>query len=138
MDAGAEPAAGGAEELVRRAYGAYARGDLEGMLELVDPDLEWTFLDPAFVDPEPRVCHGRHELEHALRRQAALGLRSEVEEVVAEGDRAMVSIMTPGVDAYRADHRAGPSYDVVSVAGGRIVALRACRDREEALAALRG
>jgi ketosteroid isomerase-like protein len=28
--------------LIRRAYQAYANGDLEAMLELVDPDLEWT------------------------------------------------------------------------------------------------
>ena len=45
----------GAETVVRRAYEAYVGGDLDGMLELVDPDLEWTFLDPAFIDPEPRV-----------------------------------------------------------------------------------
>ena len=29
-------------ELIRRAYEASANGDLAAMLELVDPDLEWT------------------------------------------------------------------------------------------------
>ena len=28
--------------LIRRAYQAYPTGDLEAMLEPVDPDLEWT------------------------------------------------------------------------------------------------
>ena len=34
-------------ELIRGAYQAYASGDLAAMLELVDPELEWTYLDPA-------------------------------------------------------------------------------------------
>jgi hypothetical protein len=46
-------------ELIRRAYEAYANGDLAAMLELVDPDLEWTYLDPALEQPTPQVCHGR-------------------------------------------------------------------------------
>jgi ketosteroid isomerase-like protein len=48
-------------DLIRWAYEAYARGDITTMLEAVDPDLEWTFLDPSIEEPEPRVCHGRHE-----------------------------------------------------------------------------
>jgi len=68
-------------DLIRRAYQAYAGGDLAAMLELVDPDLEWTYLDPAH--------HGRRR-----------------------NDRA---------------------YSVFTVRGGRIVALRDCRDRQEAL-----
>jgi len=125
-------------EVVRRAYEAYARGDTDAMLEAVDPDLEWTFLDPAFADPEPRVCHGRHELEYALRRQAAAGLRSELVEVVGDGDRVLVVIRTPGIGAARAYSQSDLSYDVVTVRDDRVVAMRACRDRDEALAFLRG
>jgi len=33
-------------ELIRTAYEAYARGDVVTMLGFVDPDLEWTYLDP--------------------------------------------------------------------------------------------
>ena len=131
-----DPSSSDSVELVRRAYLAYADGDLAAMLELVDPDLEWTFLDPAFVDPEPRVCHGRHELEHALRRQAGLGLRSELEEVVAEGDRVLVVLRTSGVEAVRADRR-NRTIDVVTVRDDRVIAIRACRNRDEALALLR-
>jgi ketosteroid isomerase-like protein len=53
-------------ELIRRAYQAYASGDLAAMLELVDPELEWTYLDPALEHPTPQVCHGRQELEQVL------------------------------------------------------------------------
>jgi ketosteroid isomerase-like protein len=120
-------------ELVRHAYQAYADGDLAAMLELVDPDLEWTYLDPNLEQPTPQVCHGREELEQVLRGWAEHGLRAELEEVAGSGELVMVGVRTPGVDAHygrRGDDRA---YSVVTVRGGRIVALRDCRDRQEAL-----
>jgi len=120
-------------ELIRRAYDAYARGDLTTMLEVVDPDLEWTYLDPGLEDPQPEVCHGRHELQSALQRQAERGLRAQLEEVVGRGDRVMVVVRTPGVDAYRVRQADDRNYDVFTLREGRIVALRACHDRQEAL-----
>jgi hypothetical protein len=53
------------------------------MLDFVDPDLEWAYLNPAFEDPEPETCHGREQLRWALERQAERRLASQVEEVVA-------------------------------------------------------
>ncbi|TMK37722.1 MAG: hypothetical protein E6G58_01065 [Actinobacteria bacterium] len=47
---------------VRTAYEAYARGDLSTLLGFIDPEFEWTYLDPSFEDPEPHVCHGRQEI----------------------------------------------------------------------------
>ena len=120
-------------ELVRHAYQAYADGDLAAMLELVDPDLEWTYLDPTLEQPTPQVCHGREELEQVLRGWAEHGLRAELEEVAGSGELVMVGVRTPGVNAHygrRGDDRA---YSVVTVRRGRIVALRDCRDRQEAL-----
>jgi ketosteroid isomerase-like protein len=120
-------------ELIRRAYQAYANGDLPAMLELVDPDLEWTYLDPALEHPTPQVCHGRHELEQVLRGRAEHGLRAELDEVTSSAELVMVGVRTPGVDAHygrRGDDRA---YSVVTVRDGRIVALRDCCDRQEAL-----
>jgi len=119
--------------LIRHAYQAYANGDLATMLELVDPDLEWTYLDPTLERPTPQVCHGRHELENVLRGWAQHGLRAELDEVVANGDLVMVGVRTPGIDAHygrRGDDRA---YSLLTVRGGRIVALRDCCDRQEAL-----
>jgi ketosteroid isomerase-like protein len=120
-------------DLIRRAYEAYANGDLAAMLELVDPDLEWTYLDPALEQPTPQVCHGRHELEQVLRHWAEHGLRAELDEVACSDELVMVGVRTPGVDAHygrRGDDRA---YSVVTVRDGRIVALRDCCDRQEAL-----
>ena len=74
-------------DLIRTAYEAYARGDVQSLLELVDPELEWTYLDPSLEDPDPEVCHGRHELRAGLDRQAQRGLKAELEEVVGNADR---------------------------------------------------
>jgi ketosteroid isomerase-like protein len=119
--------------LIRTAYAAYARGDVGSLLELVDPDLEWTYLDPSFEDPDPEVCHGRDELQAALERQAQRGLTAELEEVLGGADRVMVVVRIPGIDTYRARRANDRNYAVLTVRGGSIVALRDCRDRDEAL-----
>jgi ketosteroid isomerase-like protein len=120
------------EWIVREAFLAYDRGDVARMMELVDPDLDWTYLDPGMEDPQPRTCRGRGELEKALRRQADLGLRAQVEEVVAAGDRVILVMRTPGMDEHRTWRAGERTYDVVTVRDGLIVGLHACRDRNEA------
>jgi ketosteroid isomerase-like protein len=120
-------------DVIRHAYQAYANGDLAAMLEFVDPDLEWTYLDPTLEQPTPQVCHGRHELEQALRGWAEHGVRAELEEVTSSGELVIVGVRTLGVDAHlgrRGDDRA---YSVFTVRDGRIVALGDCRDRQQAL-----
>jgi ketosteroid isomerase-like protein len=126
----------GNENLIRRAYEAYARGDLTAMLAVVDPDLEWTYLDPAFPNPDPHICHGRAQLADGLRRQARRGLKSHVEDVIGNADKVLVTVRTPGADQYKARPTGDLDYDVLTVRDGRVVALRACRDRAQALAVL--
>jgi ketosteroid isomerase-like protein len=46
-------------DLIRRAYQAYANDDLTTMPQVIDPDLEWTYLDPTLEHPTPQVCYGR-------------------------------------------------------------------------------
>jgi ketosteroid isomerase-like protein len=120
-------------DVIRRAYEAYAMGDLAAMLELVDPDLEWIYLDPTLEHPTPQVCHGRHELEQVLRHWAEHGLRAELDEVTGSGELVMVGVRTPGVDAHHGRLGDDRAYSVFTVRDGRIVALRDCRDRQEAL-----
>jgi ketosteroid isomerase-like protein len=120
------------EWIVREAFLAYDRGDVARMMDFVDPDVDWTYLDPGPEGPRSRTCHGRGELEEALRRQADLGLRAELEEVIAAGDRVMLVMRTLGIEDYgyrRADDR---TYDIATVRDGLIIGLHACRDRSEA------
>ena len=119
---------------VREAYDAYTRGDTAALLDLVDADLEWTYLDPATVNPAPQTCHGRGELATALARQGDRGLRMELEEIVGHDDKVLVVVHTPGVDAHRATPADDRNYEVLTLRDGQIVALRACHSRAEAWA----
>jgi hypothetical protein len=57
-----------------------------------------------------------------------------LEEVRGQGDRIMVLVRTPGIDRYRAYNADDRNYNVLTVRDDQIVAIRDCRDREEALA----
>lgn len=120
------------EALVRKAYETYGRGDMAGMLEFVDPELEWTYLNPAFENPEPETCHGRDQLQLALESQAERRLASQIEEIVASGDKVMVVIRTPGIDRVRVRQAEDRNYLVLTLDQERIIRMRACRNRDEA------
>jgi ketosteroid isomerase-like protein len=120
------------EALVREAYEAYGRGDVARMLEFVDPELEWTYLNPAFENPEPQTCHGREQLQWALERQAEQGLASQIEEIVASGDKVLVVIHTEGIDRVRVRQADDRNYLVLTLDQQRIIRMQACRNRVEA------
>ena len=89
---------------------------------------------PGLADPEPQTCHGRDELEAALRGQAERALTSHLQEIrPGANDRIMVVVHTPGADAHRLRAADDRNHDVFTVRDGRITAIRACRDRAEAL-----
>ena len=121
------------EDLVRRAFEALASGDVDRVLELVDPEFEWTFLDSSVEDPEPQVCLGRSELAYWIGRPARPGTPLELEEMRGYGDRVLVVTRAPGLDATRARKTGDRNFHVVTVREGRIAALRACRTRDEAV-----
>lgn len=118
---------------LRQAYEAFLEGDLQPVLDLVAPDVEWTFLDPSLEDPHPHVCHGRDQLEAALRARSASGLRTELEQLHQQGHRILVALHTPGLDSRRARQANDRSFEVLTVHDGRITAIRACHDRREAM-----
>jgi ketosteroid isomerase-like protein len=121
------------EAIIRSAYEGFAEGDLAWMLQFVDPDLEWTYLDPADEDPQPQVCHGRHELATALK---ACSTRTQV---IHRGG-AQSGRPGHGAGAYTRDRQMSGvqgddrNYNVLTVRGDQIVAIRDCRDRAEAIA----
>ncbi|MFY9862801.1 MAG: nuclear transport factor 2 family protein [Trebonia sp.] len=120
------------ESVVRAAYEVYGQGEVNRLLELVHPDLEWTYLDPSMENPQPQTCHGREQLAWALGQQADRGLVSQVEEIASSGDKVMVAVHTAGADQRRAWQAEDRSYLVLTMGRGRIVALRDFRDRDEA------
>lgn len=120
------------EWIVREAFLAFNRGDIARMMDFIDPDLEWTYLDPAGADPRPQVRRGRSELEKAMLKQAERGLQPELEQVLAAGETVMLVMHTPGIDQFRHVQGDDRTYDVLTLRDGLIVAMQACRDRSEA------
>jgi ketosteroid isomerase-like protein len=120
------------ESIVRSAFDAFLRQDVEQLREYVDADLEWTYLDPTSVDPTPETCHGRENLEHASGTWAGLELPTKLEELRANGDKVLVILHAPGLDHLRARNADDRNFHVATVRNGSVVAIRACRDRAEA------
>jgi ketosteroid isomerase-like protein len=94
----------------------------------------WDSGQTSLADPQPEVCHGRGELETALQRQAERELTSQLEEVIANGDRVVVGVRIRGQMPSGCGRPRTVNYDAFTVRHGRVVAIRACRDRHEALA----
>jgi hypothetical protein len=59
--------------------------------------------------------------------------QAELEEVTSASELVMVGVRTPGIDAPFSRSGDDRAYSVFTVREGRIVALRDCRDRPEAL-----
>jgi ketosteroid isomerase-like protein len=122
------------EAAIRAAYDAYIEGDIDALLAVFSPDLQWTYLDPSVEDAVPLVCHGLSDMRRALQRQSSQGLKAKVEEVHVNGDEVVAVIHIPGLDRLRSRKADDRNYDVFTFQDGRIVALRACTDRAEAAA----
>lgn len=121
------------EALVREAVQAFYHGDTGHLLELVHPDLEWTYLNPVDPDPQPQVCHGRDQIAWALDHQTGQGAATQVEQIVSgPGGQVMVVARTPGVDERRAWRNGDRNILVLTVRAGQIVAMRAFRDQDQA------
>ena len=70
-------------------------------------------------------------VRHAYEAYAAGDIAAMMRFV--DGDLVMVSVHTPGLDTLRARQADDRNYDVLTIRDGRIVAMRACKKRSEAL-----
>lgn len=120
------------EWIVREAYRAYTRGDVERMMDFVHPALEWVAPEGGPEQAGARPKRGRAELAEALTRQASSGLRAEVEQVLAAGDKVLLVMRTPGLGQLRGQPGDDRTYDIVTVRDELIIGLEACRDRTTA------
>jgi ketosteroid isomerase-like protein len=104
--------------IVRAAYEAYGRGDLETMLRFVDPDLEWAYLDPSLEAPSPRSV----TVDRTGERARPLGrarVPGRARRDAGEADRVMVCVRTPGIAEQRNREGDDRSYVVLTVRDGR-------------------
>jgi ketosteroid isomerase-like protein len=80
-------------DIARRGFEAVARGDLDAVAELLDPDVKWHGGAPG-----PGSCHNRDEALEFIRRARAAGRMGQLEDVVDAGDRVVVVMRPPSGD----------------------------------------
>jgi ketosteroid isomerase-like protein len=129
-------------EIVNRVFDAEARGDLETVIELYDPEIEWdNSRSPVgdFAGTVGRVFRGREGVQQAFREWYEVWEKvdSDVEELIDAGDEHVVSVFT-----YRARGRtSGAEVEFPHMAGvwtirnGRVVRVAWLPTRDEAFKA---
>jgi uncharacterized protein len=122
-------------EVVKAAFEAYNRGDLDAWLADADPDIEWHVL-PEATDPGPH--RGRQVvLERAkLWRRTLEGLRADVLEYIDAGEYVIAPVrmrgQAPGSDA----EVVLDEVYVSRLRNGKVVELREYRSKAEAFEAV--
>ena len=122
-------------ERVREGYEAFNRGDLDGFLDFLAPDVEW--LEPS-EGAQGDVHNGREE----VRRFIQLGLeawgeyRAEPEQILEAGaDRVLVLVHARARGRASGLEMEAPVAHLITLLEGRVTRLEMFAERSEALAA---
>ena len=118
--------------ILREAYAAFNRGDITAAVAGLDPQIEWT--EPAEF-PGGGAYHGREGAKQYLAqsRAASAEVISEPEQFIPVGDRIVVFVHARVRAKGSNDWQEVRLADVYTVHHGKIVAMRAFADRQEAL-----
>jgi ketosteroid isomerase-like protein len=119
-------------EVVRRAYAAFHRGDVDDLLTTVHPEVEFTSL---IAEAEGETFHG-HDGVRRWWQQVVLplgGLHAEIEEIGDFGDSLVVRVL--GTYHPRGAEVHQTFWHVLRFRDGRAIWWQFCRTKEEALEA---
>ena len=122
-------------ELVRQIVGALSRGDLDGMLALMDPAFEWT---PLEASPVARVYRGHEQVRHYVEDWLSTfeSVRLELEDPAQVGDRVVAVVNGRARGRGSGLEIENRFCQVWTVRDGVAVAMEEHPTREHALAAL--
>jgi ketosteroid isomerase-like protein len=123
-------------DIVRRAFAAFNRHDVDGVLEVCHPEIEWR---PLRASRARTVYRGREGVERALAEVAAEfeEVRNDPRELFAVGDAVVVVgrlLAKERASGVRLDR---PAAWVCTIRDGLVVEMTAHPDGEAALAAAR-
>jgi ketosteroid isomerase-like protein len=119
-------------EVVRRSYEAFNRGDLDGALEAMHPEIEWhTYIVPGPGGGVYRRHAGVRELWSDARRIFG-DFRNIPEELFDAGDRVLAFIRIEGVGAISGAPVEARIAHVHTFHGGKVVRVQSFEDRDEA------
>ena len=119
-------------EALKGLYAAINRNDIPGVLEKLDPQIEWS--EP----PEFHMGGTRRGLpavrDHFTEARDSWAEGScEVERLLVAGDKIIVFVHVHVRLKHEAEWRDGNVTDVHTFRGGRIISARVFADREQAL-----
>lgn len=119
-------------QALREMYAALNRNDIPAVIELFDPQIEWT--EPA-ERPGVRTCHGHAELQAHFSQARATWAEGGCEpaQFIVAGDKiiAFVDVLVRLKD--EVEWREGQLADVYTFRNGKAFQMRAFNDRQEAL-----
>ena len=78
-------------DIVRKGYDAFGRGDIPGLLGLLDPQVSWATPGPADL-PTAGIRRGHQAVQEFFQTLSNLGdiLRFEPKDFIAQGERVVV------------------------------------------------
>lgn len=119
-------------EVLRTAWEAFARGDLDVALDLLDANVRWY---PAGDPDGDGGCHNRDEARAFIHRSLADGVTAELLDVHVAGGR-LVAVIRAHVPA-EWEPRPEPHGELITVRDGKITEMVVYGTVDEALAAAR-
>ena len=123
-------------ELVREIIAALNSGDVDGMLERMHPDFEWT---PLEASPVSTVYRGHDQVRSYVEDWLFTfeGLRIELEDPTALADRVLVMVRGQGRGRVSRVQLYNRFCQVWTVRDGTAIAMHEYASRDEGLARLR-
>jgi uncharacterized protein len=121
-------------DLLRDAYAAFNRGDVDAILDLLDPDIEWV---PPSTSLEPQPLRGREAVREYLTPNFFESQTVEPFETIEEGNRLLVAAQVRARGRGSGVELDQTAYHVLTIEEGRAVRFEVHVDRAEALRALR-
>jgi ketosteroid isomerase-like protein len=120
--------------LARRGYDAFSRGDINGVLAFLDPDVE--VLDSPEL-PDHRVWRGHEGVLGNFRNIQSVveGYEVAPEEFIDAGDKLVVTVRVSGRGAGSGIRIEDRLLHVWTIRNGKAVRLENYRDRTQALTA---
>lgn len=117
---------------LRAAYAAFNRGDIDGAVAMLDPNVEW--IEPTEF-PGGGVHRGVESVKHYLAqsRAGATEVISEPERFIPSGDRIIVFVHARVLPKKSATWQEIRLADVYRFHDGRVTQMHAFANREDAL-----
>jgi ketosteroid isomerase-like protein len=117
-------------ELLRDAWAAFERGEIDAATEVLDPDVRWYGVGDPDADG---ACHNREQAQAFIRRSLQDGISTDLLDIRAAAEHRLVLILHAHGPADWGER--GPHGEVVTVRDGKITEMVVYPTVDDALTA---